>query len=59
MDQQIGGALVIAVIASIYSLAAVPGNHVSGLPTAFGAGAAIAMVAAVVAWRAVRPPISN
>jgi MFS family permease len=59
MDQQIGGALGIAVIASIYSLAAVPGNYVSGLPTAFGAGAAIAMVAAVVAWRAVRPPISN
>ena len=59
MDQQIGGALGIAVIASIYALAAVPGNYVSGLPTAFGAGAAIAMVAAVVAWRAVRPPISN
>ncbi len=58
MDQQIGGALGIAVIASIYSLAAIPGQYVSGFPAAFGGGAMIAVVAATVAWRAVRPTAS-
>lgn len=33
-DQQIGGALGIAVMASIYAFAAVPGSYVSGLPAA-------------------------
>ena len=54
MDQQIGGALGIAVITSIYALAAVPGQHVSGLPAAFTGGALLALVAAVIAWRAFR-----
>jgi len=53
MDQQIGGALGIAVIASVYSLAAVPGQYVSGLPAAFGVGGLIALVAAAIAWRSV------
>jgi len=52
MDQQIGGALGIAVISSIYASTAVRGRYVSGLPAAFGTGALIALVAAVVAWRA-------
>jgi EmrB/QacA subfamily drug resistance transporter len=54
MDQQIGGALGIAVMASIYSMAATPGEYVSGLPAAFGGGAIIAFIAAVIAWRVVR-----
>ncbi len=61
MDQQIGGALGIAVITSIYTLAAEPGVYVSGLPAAFGGGAVIALVAAVVAWMAIKegtnPPV--
>lgn len=54
MDQQIGGALGIAVITSIYAFAAVPGDYVSGLAAAFGGGAVIALVAAGVALLAVR-----
>lgn len=54
MDQQIGGALGIAVITSIYALAAAPGDFVSGLATAFGGGAVIALVATVIAWTSVR-----
>lgn len=54
MDQQIGGALGIAVITSIYTLASVPECYVSGLPAAFGSGAVIAVVAAVIAWLSVR-----
>jgi EmrB/QacA subfamily drug resistance transporter len=54
MDQQIGGALGIAVIASIYTFAVVPGQYTSGLPAAFGSGAAIALVSALVAWFCVR-----
>lgn len=54
MDQQIGGALGIAVITSIYASAAVPGDYASGLPSAFGGGAVIALVAAVIAWLSVR-----
>ncbi len=54
MDQQIGGALGIAVITSIYAFASVPDSYVSGLPAAFGSGAAIACLAAVIAWSSVR-----
>jgi EmrB/QacA subfamily drug resistance transporter len=49
MDQQIGGALGIAVITSIYSFALVPGDYSSGLPAAFGGGAVIALVSASIA----------
>jgi MFS family permease len=55
MDQQIGGALGIAVITSIYALAAVPDRFASGFPAAFIAGAIIAVVAAFVAWRSIEP----
>ncbi|MCC0807642.1 MFS transporter [Methylobacterium sp. W2] len=51
MDQQIGGALGIAAITSIYAFAVVPGRFASGLPAAFVGGAIIASVAAIVAWR--------
>lgn len=54
MDQQIGGALGIAVTTSIYSLATVPGQYASGLPAAFCGGAFIAVIAAIIAWIAVR-----
>jgi hypothetical protein len=47
MDQQIGGTLGIAVSTSIYALAAVQGQYVSGLPTAFTGGALIALMAAL------------
>lgn len=49
-NQQIGGALGIAVITSIYALASIPGQFVPGLSTAFEGGAAIASAATVVAW---------
>lgn len=54
MNQQIGGALGIAVITSIYTLNSVPGQAAAGLSAAFGAGAAIALAAGLVAWLAVR-----
>lgn len=52
MDQQIGGALGIAVITAVYSIAVVPGHYVSGLSAAFVCGAVIALVAALVSWLA-------
>lgn len=52
MDQQIGGALGIAVIASIRALGTVPGHPMSGLPMAFAGAAALSLVAALVAWMA-------
>jgi EmrB/QacA subfamily drug resistance transporter len=55
MDQQIGGALGIAAITSIYAFAAAPGRFASGLPAAFTGGAVIAGVAAVIAAVSVRP----
>lgn len=57
MDQQIGGALGIAIITSIYTFAVKPGEYVSGFPAAFGAGAVIAVIAAIIAWRTVRAKI--
>lgn len=53
MDQQIGGALGIAAITSIYAFAAVPGRFAAGLPAAFAGGLVIALVAALIAWRRV------
>ena len=49
MDQQIGGALGIAVIAAVYAGGSVPGEFTAGLDTAFAVGAAIALLAAAVA----------
>lgn len=57
MDQQIGGALGIAVITSVYSFNVVPGNYVSGLPAAFGCAAVIALVAALIAWWTIGVPL--
>jgi len=54
MDQQIGGALGIAVIAAVYALAADPARFAVGLPVAFGAAAAIAALAALLAWFGIR-----
>lgn len=50
MDQQIGGSLGIAIIASLYATAAVPGNYASGLPAAFVGAALIALSASAIAW---------
>jgi MFS family permease len=55
MDQQIGGALGIAALMSIYSFAAVPGRFASGLPAAFAGGVIIALVAALTAWKRISP----
>lgn len=55
MDQQIGGALGIAAITSIYALAEVPGRFALGLPAAFCGGVVLALAAAVVAGRSVNP----
>lgn len=55
MDQQIGGALGIAAITSVYALAAMPGRFASGLPAAFAGGGVIALVAAMIAWRTLAP----
>lgn len=49
MDQQIGGALGIAIVASIHAMSATPGNFVSGLSAAFITGSVIAALAGVVA----------
>jgi len=51
MDQQLGGALGIAIIASVYSIGAQPERFVPGLSVAFMVAAAIAMAAALVALR--------
>jgi Na+/melibiose symporter-like transporter len=53
MDQQIGGALGIAVMTAIYAFSSVPGAFAVGLPEAFMGGAILAVLAAIVAWRAV------
>jgi EmrB/QacA subfamily drug resistance transporter len=53
MDQQIGGALGIAVITTIYAIGAVPGRFALGLPTAFAGGVVLALIAALVAFRGV------
>jgi EmrB/QacA subfamily drug resistance transporter len=53
MDQQIGGALGIAMITSIYAFNSVPGHYASGLPAAFAAAAVVALAAALIAWKAV------
>lgn len=56
MVQQIGGALGIAVITSLYTLAAIPGDFVSGLQPAFAGGAVLACCAALAAWNWVQSP---
>jgi EmrB/QacA subfamily drug resistance transporter len=54
MDQQIGGALGIAVIASAYAATAVPGDFATGLPAAFCLAGCVGLVTAAVAARLVR-----
>lgn len=46
MDQQIGGALGIAAVTSVFAMAAVPENFTSGLPMAFSAAAVLSLAAA-------------
>jgi predicted MFS family arabinose efflux permease len=59
MDQQIGGALGIAVLTSVYSFASVPGNYTSGLPAAFAGGAGIAFLSALIARFTIRETIAD
>jgi MFS family permease len=59
MDQQIGGALGIAVMTAIYAFASVPGAFAAGLPEAFIGGAILAVLAAIVAWRAVGSSVTG
>lgn len=56
MDQQIGGALGIAAITSIYAFTAISGRFASGLPTAFVGGGLIALIAALIAWKHIAVP---
>lgn len=47
MDQQIGGALGIAVVTSVFAFTSIPGDFVSGLPMAFGVAALLSAMAAM------------
>lgn len=49
MDQQIGGALGIAIVATIYAIGAQPGKVIAGMPQAYLGAAAFAVLAAFVA----------
>ena len=49
MDQQIGGALGIAIVAAIQAIGARPGQVIAGMPQAYLGAAAIAVLAAFVA----------
>ncbi|AHZ71688.1 hypothetical protein OU5_4609 [Pseudomonas mandelii JR-1] len=50
MDQQIGGALGIAVVTSVFAFTSLPGDFVSGLPMAFGVAALLSAMAAVLTY---------
>jgi EmrB/QacA subfamily drug resistance transporter len=54
MDQQVGGALGIAIIAAVYAGGAVEGQFTAGLGTAFLVAAAVSLFAVFVALRMVR-----
>jgi len=49
MDQQVGGALGLAIIAAVYAGNAVPGRFTAGLATAFAVAATVSLLAALVA----------
>lgn len=51
MDQQVGGALGLAVVAAVYAANAVPKDFSSGLGAGFAAAAAISLLSAVIAVR--------
>lgn len=53
MDQQVGGALGIAVIAAVYALGSRPDQFIAGLANAYFTAAVIAVFAALVAWRGI------
>jgi MFS family permease len=55
MDQQVGGALGLAIIAAVYAGSSVPGQFTVGLGTAFVVAAVISLLATLVAIRTVRP----
>lgn len=54
MDQQVGGALGLAIIAAVYAGNAVPGQFTIGLGTAFAVAAAVSLLATLIASRTVR-----
>ena len=54
MDQQVGGALGLAIIAAVYAGSSAPGQYSVGLGTAFAVAAAVSLLAALVAIRTVR-----
>jgi hypothetical protein len=54
MDQQVGGALGIAIIAAVYAGGAVEGQFTAGRGTAFAVASALSLLAAIVALRMVR-----
>jgi len=56
MVQQLGGALVVAVVVSVYAANSTPGDFVPGLSVALLVGGALAAVGAVVAIATIRRP---
>jgi EmrB/QacA subfamily drug resistance transporter len=54
MDQQVGGATGLAIIAAVYAGNAVPSQFTSGLDTAFGVAAAISLTAALISIGTIR-----
>jgi len=54
MDQQVGGALGLAVITAVYAVSAVPSKFTAGLSTAFAVAAIVSIVASLIAIRTVR-----
>ena len=53
MDQQVGGALGLAVITAVYTANAIPGRFTAGLGTAFSVAAMVSLAGALVAMRTV------
>jgi hypothetical protein len=54
MDLQLGGAVGIALMTSVYAFASATGEYASGLPSAFGCGAILSLVATSIACLAAR-----
>jgi MFS family permease len=54
MDQQVGGALGLAIIAAVYAGNSMPGQFTIGLRTAFAVAAAVSLLATLIAIRTVR-----
>ena len=59
MDQQVGGALGLAIIAAVYAGNSMPGQFTAGFGPAFVVAAALSLLAALVAIRTARRPAAS